>query len=243
MTAERVLSHAYHRGIRKQGFSDHLFHASDSLKMLGLREELRALPLPDDLEVFVGCEGQMHSPTEMTVTQALADKLDYVIMATNHFHLSVVADPEDTSVEGWVQYGLTMIASAIGLGYVDVIAHPLTFDRTGQITTVEAFECLQDRDLIDILVMARDANVAMELNPAILAHFPEQMARFFSLCLDIGVKLSPGSDAHSLSSVGYAHCKKQASRLVEKLGIQESDLWHCFGRTQGHRGETPRTCW
>ena len=225
MTAERVLSLAYQRGIRIQGFSDHLFRAEDISKMLELREELQALPIPEEMDVYVGCEAQMLSTTVVTLPPDEADQLDYVIMATNHFHLSVVADPTDTSVRGWAYYALDMMAHAIDLGYVDVIPHPLTFESTKQITTPEAFETLQDQDLIAILSAAKQANVAMELNPAILVRFPDQMMRFFRLCLEVGVKLSPGSDAHSVDRIGYSHCRVQSQPLIDQLSLKPSDLW------------------
>ena len=95
---------------------------------------------------------------------------------------------------------------------IKILAHPFRiFRRTNNPTPQELFK--------PTVKLLKKHNIAAEIN----FHTNEPPAEFIKLCIDAGVKLSLGSDAHNLYEVGefYPHLE-----LLKNCGICHSDLKH-----------------
>lgn len=93
---------------------------------------------------------------------------------------------------------------------IDILAHPFRVFRRAGLEVPE--------DLFPIIArLLRENNVAAEIN----FHTNTPAVEFFKLCIDSGVKLSLGSDAHNLYEVGLLHPHLE---LLRSCGISDSEL-------------------
>ena len=70
---------------------------------------------------------------------------------------------------------------------------------------------------------ATQRDVGIELSPRFLSLRQSHLIDFYRLCMERGVKLFIGSDAHALDALGSVDLLQS---VVEDLGVQEEDLWH-----------------
>jgi len=120
-------------------------------------------------------------------------------------HLDELAKPEPDLARAAEEF-LSLAAAITGSG-VRALAHPLrVFRRKGQPMPEGLFEPL--------VRMLRENGVAAEIN----FHTNEPPREFFSMCLEAGVRITLGSDAHEHREIGefWPHL-----RLLEDLGVSD----------------------
>lgn len=84
-------------------------------------------------------------------------------------------------------------------------------------------EQITDSQLIEIAELARDQQVAMDVN----GHIDREPAyvlairRFFKICCEVGVKFTFGSDAHHLQKLGKSQALVDA---ITYFDLNEDDI-------------------
>ena len=230
-----ILQRVQECGLKAIGFTDHCWSDPDLALVERLRGDLQTAGYGDwhgasgaaaPLCYYLGVEAQMNAPDKPTITADGARRLDFVLMAPNHYHLEVVENPRDCTPEAYALYSLAMFEGAIALGYVDVVAHPFTPLGQRPFTHKDIFDAMPEGRLLECLSMVAKAGVAFELNPATLPRHADYLPRLYRMCVDQGVKISLGSDSHSLATLCYppGHCPPAS--ILEELGISEDRLWH-----------------
>lgn len=105
---EIILPELVRHGIRRVGFADHIwanpafapndFYRPQTFERIKrLREILKSLP-DYGIKIYVGCEAEMLAPGKFGITPELAEQLDIVVLATDHFHFKgIVEQPRSES--------------------------------------------------------------------------------------------------------------------------------------------------
>ena len=112
-------------------------------------------------------------------------------------------------------------------GGIDILAHPFRyFPRTQKVPA--------PRDLYrPVAEMLQERAVAAELN----FHTNNPDPEFFAMCMEMGVKISLGSDAHSLVEVGALLPHIELLREIDALKRLEDVLWYPRGMKRMGSGE------
>jgi putative hydrolase len=105
---------------------------------------------------------------------------------------------------------LRRVTAAIKQNDVKILAHPFFLYQP-------LLPYLSLEEIKNFLALAADRGVAMEVN----SKYGYPQADFISLCVSEGVKLSVGSDAHSVEEVGRI---EWALEELNKAGVGQEDL-------------------
>jgi len=219
MCLASILDAAAQAGIRYLGITDHI-DAYVGPEILNVtRKQLEEIETP--IEVFLGCEADILAVGKHVVSEEMRSHLDYVMVSANHFHDPSVAQPRSNSQADVAHHFLEMFRYACSLDFADVIAHPLvvfpgTYDPG-------CIELIRDEEIAEAVKLARDNGIAMEISPRGLESDQYRFrVRFLSVCKEVGVRFSIGSDAHSLNRIGST---SSLERLLADVGISDSDIW------------------
>ncbi len=226
MTVEAVVEKALERGLKVIGFVPHSYPiAEHGLKMLGVyetvREDVGRISEPG-LSIFVGAEVDcIDSSGKLLAGEEIARRVDYILAAPGHYHLSFVnAPPEGRRAS--LEYHHRTIMNLLDNPSVSAIAHPYS----SLIDVIPDLWEVAEGYFREEAQKAREKRKAMELNRALLSlerHTPDSLeayGRFVEILAEEGAMFLLGSDAHLLEDVG-----KVPSALFEKLGISESQIW------------------
>ena len=219
MQLPAILDICAQRGIKYLGINDHIFEYTNPEILDITREHIMSIDKP--MQTFVGCEAEILDVGVHTVTENMKATLDYISVSANHFHRKAVASPESNSNPNVAKHFLKMFSYACTLDFVDVIVHPM-YVMPGTYNPA-ALELLTNEELMEPLTQAKQNNVAMEISLRVLK--PQNapfLMRFYSLCKEVGIKFSFGSDAHWLENAGQT---QKLNSIVDKLGITDADVW------------------
>lgn len=235
---ENIIPLAEKLGIRRLGFTDHLwanpqyapheFYREQTGRQIDLlREKLRGVN-PGGVEALIGCEAEMIAPGKFGILPELAATLDFVTLATDHFHFKGFVEPPPTESDR------------------DIAAHMLKFFRAGaqcELATILAHPCfplgyierydaiiatISDNEFLDSFQVAADSGVALEItvsflpDPAKNRFFSlETPVRALTLARQAGCKFVFGSDAHSPGRLGRIH---ELEYFVRALKLDAGDM-------------------
>lgn len=163
------------------------------------------LPLRSDY-VRVGLEVELDVEGQLTLHEEDRDWPDLLVGAV---HFLEAGDIDSLSDEVLIEQFMKACRGLLEAG-VDVLAHPWRlFGKRKKPVPPELYEQLAD--------MLAGSGTAAEIN----FHIQPPDAHFFRLCLDRGVKITFGSDAHRLHDVGnlWAHL----ALLREAAGTDDPD--------------------
>lgn len=234
---ENIIPLLAQKGYKKIGFVDHLWDSKDvppsnfyvtqdGKKHLELYKFIHSREW--EIEVLVGCEADMKAPGVFGITHELKEKLDYVAMATDHFHMrSFVEQPSEQTPRALGKHMLTFFISAAESGLPDILVHP--FYPYGYIDLYdEAMSSMSDAELIDAFSIAASKNIAIELNKCCLPKSTPERSfsietsfRIFTLAKQAGCKFTFGSDAHSLETFVVLD---QLQSFARSLNITKQDI-------------------
>ena len=223
MVPWKIIDRAHDLGFLSIGFSDHYWR--DGFKMIRrLQNEMRkATP---KLQVLIGCEADVLAEDTITISRKDINslELDFVILATNHFHLDSVWKPDDLSPRKAADHWLKFLRIGIQSGIADIIPHPVLnlHNALGDINRV--MDTVEDEEIIEVLEMAKANNVAMDVNPRLFTNplwKPEIQIRFYKLCKKVGVKIAPASDAHAIDEIGDTFKLKP---WLDEAGFVDEDI-------------------
>ena len=236
-TPENIVPLLAKHGYKKVGFADHVWISKDiePSHFYSKQTGERHLEMLDfvhsckwEIEVLVGCETDMMAPGVFGISPEFKEKMDYVVMATDHFHMTnFVEQPEDKTAKGLGQHMLKFFISAAQSGIPDILVHP--FFPYGYVALYDdSIASLSDAELLDAFSIAASNNVGIEINKCYLPN--PQYERFFSLetplrvlslAKQAGCTFTLGSDSHSLRSFGVLD---KLQTLAKSLELTEKDI-------------------
>jgi histidinol phosphatase-like PHP family hydrolase len=195
------------RGLKAMAFTDHGPELEVGIargKMPAMLQDIRLAREEADIPVLAGMEANVADGTgRIDVDGPILESLDIVVVGIHT--LEEAATPRD-----FAENYLKRATLAVDNDQVDVLAHPFFLQEP-------LLPHLPLEDVKEFLRLAGDRGVAMEVN----AKYKCPGADFISLCLQEGVKLSVGSDAHSVADVGRVDWP-----LAElgRAGVKREDL-------------------
>ncbi|MBC7254789.1 MAG: hypothetical protein H5T66_01620 [Chloroflexi bacterium] len=238
-TPERYIQRAVELGLKTIIFTDHFVEDPAAPEMIvqfykgsgpailrDLRTELERLDVPDGLALYIGCETETLAPGRPAISRALAEKLAFVLVPTTHYHLVGVPQPPSFSPCDVADHMLMMLESVVRLGWIDAVAHP--FDEreslVGDLRRV--YEAMDKRRLEEILGLAAEKSVALEVNGSALnsparPHYPEMFLPIVQQAKALGVRFTFGSDAHSLDMLGTS---RENEAWFAQAGLEAADF-------------------
>lgn len=223
MIPRNIIEKAERTGYQSIGFSDHYWENGFEC-IRKIKSDLKELH--PGIKILVGCEADLLDEGEMTITRDEIEELDldFVILATNHFHLDIVKKPDDLSPESAAAHWLKFLRCGINSGIADIIPHPVLnlHNALGDMNRV--VDAASDEDIMEVLEMAVAREIAMDINPRLFENTlwsPETQVRFYSLCKKAGVKIAPASDAHALAEIGDT---LRLEPWALKIGLEADDF-------------------
>ncbi len=156
----------------------------------------------------MGLEIEIDSSGNLTVLEKDLGDIDIAIGAIHYINENLLSTSSHKIEKIFMQFTERLVSS----GIIDVLAHPFRFFYSkGLRHPVDLY-----KPLIDML---KDNRVAAELNPLPNNNSPDP--DFFRICIEEGVKISLGTDTHSVLMVGEFH---HHIKFLRDLGIREEKL-------------------
>ncbi|MBN1352884.1 hypothetical protein JXJ21_26075 [candidate division KSB1 bacterium] len=230
MTLPAIMDRALSADFDLIGISDHIdLRERPADFLFETKAEIDALNPP--IPILAGCETTQIAPHVFALSDETAQALDYVIVACNHYHLPHVEQPPDPTLEAFASHHFQMLEGAILWKYTDIIAHPFCPRVPEAIRNDFDFERLErsysEAQLRNIILLACQHDVAFEINPGYYFRMPRVYKILIAEGKKAGLKFSPGTDAHSLSSVDFSfhfRGKDSYSALMSAFGLRWSDI-------------------
>lgn len=222
MTIGKIVRECISKDIKICGITDHI-HADTDVTILQKNRTAINNIFSSETEIFLGCEADVLDVGLCTVDEYVCKNTDFIAVSANHFTAPQVSAPsKNASNREIAAYFLKMLRYACSLNFVDIIVHPLyVFPKTYD---VRCMDTLEDDELTDVILLAKENNIAFELTPRAMMldniHF---MQRFYYLCKQNGALFSIGSDAHALKTIGATLFLNE---FLRELCISDEDLWH-----------------
>jgi histidinol phosphatase-like PHP family hydrolase len=112
--------------------------------------------------------------------------------------------------------------AAVRNGHADVLGHPMYVISAGRY--LRSIEEVDNSLLVELAETAARHNVAVEINGHFFREYTPPSGYFdlFKLCLERGVKLSTGTDAHQPAQVGDL---KEIHATLNRLKAEPSDIY------------------
>jgi len=226
---QKILDIMEERGMESVGFADHCY--GFKYKIPKIEKAQKALSeCKTSLNVYFGVEANVLQYRRASISVDIASRFDYVIMAPNHYHIRGVAVPDAKKPRQVAIHELHMFEATINCPYTDAIAHPFFFSPEVFGMSVEemsnfsreVMEYVDDKRLAYALEMAAYRGIAIELSPRFIVNGQMHLVEFYRKCLESGVKLLIGSDAHSYEELDRLSLLEP---IATELGITEEHLW------------------
>lgn len=180
--------------------------------------------LETGVEILVSCEIDMVRPGLFTLSEAFARKLPVGLVSASHYHLEGIEQPGERSPRALARYLLDRMIAAIEWPPTQILAHPLSALQGSLGDLGEVLDAIGDDDFAEVLALARERDVAIELRAKVFAEdapHRDHHLRFYSLAKRQGCKVAAVSDAHSAETFGSTF---KAVPWVEQLGFQAEDV-------------------
>lgn len=228
MTLENIVTEAQQLGYDFIGISDHINTFDDSPELLlETRQELTPLT---EYPVLVGVETTQLAPHQMSLRDEFATQFDYVIVAPDHYHLSGVEQPVESTPAGFAKHHLKMLEGAIRWPSTDIIAHPFLVRRQRDSDASFWNEFVRSIDrghLRELLALAQVNDVAFEINVHAYRKLPEIHREMIEMGQVLGTRLAPATDAHKLAQLDFCFFFPQAKHNChgpEMFGLRPADI-------------------
>ena len=226
---QKILNIMEERGIESVGFADHCY--GFKYRVSEIEKAKKALSeCETSLNVYLGVEAHILRYRASSINVQLASHFDYVIIAPNHYQIRGVAVPDAKKPRQVAIHELYMFEAAVNCPYTDAVAHPFlllpeVFEMPAEEManfSREVMEHIDDKRLIYALEMAAYRGIGIELSPRFIVNEQRHLIEFYHKCLECGVKLLIGSDAHSYEDLDKLSLLEP---ITEELGIREEHLW------------------
>ena len=160
------------------------------------------------LNVLFGAELSAYAVDKYTMMTSDYDP-PYRLYSHNHYHCAPPWEhPENKTPEGYKDHSKKSLEFIIRSGRCDCLAHPFV-DRfasayyEGELKGVRKLltTAWNDNELGDIIELAKQYEVAFELNPSTVVGDPVFAKRLWDLGKEIGAQFNMGTDAHDITRV------------------------------------------
>lgn len=232
-TPKAILEYAEKYNLSTVCLTDHYWDeavpgASGWYKKQDYEHIAKALPLPesDNVRFLFGCETDLDRNLTLGISRESFDKFDFVIIPTTHLHMNgfTCRGDEDAAerAELWCRRFDALLDMDIPFHKVGV-AHltcPLLYVGHYE----DTLNLIPDSELDRLFGRAAACGIGIELN--FDSKFskclnPESELRIYRHAKAAGCRFYFGSDAHH--PAGLAAEKENAERIIDLLGLEESD--------------------
>lgn len=236
---ENVVPYLVSLGMKKIAFTDHMwsnpaaspsrwYAPQDGRAILERKERLKdaAFPIP----VLFGCEADMNAPDKIGITQEFREKLDIVLLATDHFHMRGFMEglPEDGDAKSMGAYMMKFFRAGLESGLADILVHPLAPCGNWRKILPQILGSVSDSEMDEALHLAAEKKIGLELNASLLNALGEEGGPHWEVYLDLmkkakkaGCLFTFGSDSHSHDDFRELEA---VSRFADAMELTESDL-------------------
>jgi histidinol phosphatase-like PHP family hydrolase len=231
MVLPAILDAAEKAGYDRIGISDHCYSFDlNSARIKELRAEIAAASEERDIQVFLGIEAYVIRHRSASISHQIAALFDFVLVAPNHYHLRNVAKPVRMDPRILADHELYMFEAAANHPVTDVVAHPFVLsprifrvapERLAELSR-DMMESVDEKRLAQTLDRMRERELAVELNPKFLEFGQDHVEWFYGLCVERGVQLSIGSDAHSLDGISLSGAARE---FIDSLDLADAKMW------------------
>ena len=181
------------------------------------------------LTVLASCEADMKAPGIYGITDAMREKLDVIMLSTDHFQLrDFVEQPSEVTPDNLAKLMMKFFRAAVKESGAQIFSHPLFTSSYGEYYD-RTMDCIGDAELLDALGEAAAKGIALEINAMLLYGCVskdtfkwETLLRVFSLAKQAGCKFTFGSDAHKMEHFNYDYL---SAKMADEAGITEQDIF------------------
>ena len=242
-TPEAILAYAEKNNFTDICLTDHFWDsnvpgASDWYEPQNFEHIKQSLPLPqsDKVKFHFGCETEMDKYCTVAISDKLLDKMDFIIVPVNHFHMqNFTIDEKDVEPERRADTLITHTRSLLekDLPFHKIgIAHMCASCIAGTCSEsirdhLDVLDMIDDSTFREIFELAAKRGVGIELNISNVVFEKytqeEQDRRFrmYKIAKQCGCKFYLGSDAHGPKAFDKAI--RRFEGVVDALGLEESD--------------------
>jgi HisJ family histidinol phosphate phosphatase len=211
------------------GLLDTYEHANDLEDIRRMKEQCRAISEGAQTRFLLGVEADIIDLDGcLNIRQEIASEVDFVIAS-----LHIIPGIEmkwDKVASGKVGVDRKKVANrcieaeiaGVKNGHVDVLGHPMYVISVGRY--LRSIDEVDNALLVELAETAAKHNVAIEVNGHFFREFtpPSGYFHIFEMCLERGVKLSTGTDAHRRGHVGDL---KKIHATLSRLKAKPSDIY------------------
>ena len=237
--AEGYISRAKEIGLKTVGFSDHMwdravpgasrwYEPQDFAHVCGLIPEVPKSHR--GVHLLFGCEAECRMDGVVGLSEEVAQKFDYILIAHGHDHMKNFVMPAEflddhpAHAKFAVRHFKDILQSPLRK-YFTSVAHPFVpGTRHGDTNAVLCH--IPDRDFRECFEAARDAGIALEMNGSTFIGFSEEeirnleYVRMYAIAKECGCRFTYGSDSHC-----YGDRQLGKVELLKSLaGISDSDF-------------------
>ena len=238
-TVEYYIGKAEELGITKLGFSDHFWDSAiegansfyqpqnwEHVKQL--KEEL-SKNRSQKIKTYFGCEVEYDSHTrDIAMTEAVAEKFDYVIVPNSHTHMIMPKEyyhPYQKHVEYMIQVYENILHSKLS-GYITAMAHPFeavccpyNYGILIDMIPDEVFQRLFEETAEKGIAVEINLGKYRKLSGEEIVKCPQ--IRMFKIAKACGCKFLFGTDSHDC---GHHDSFGNADLLADILQLSERDI-------------------
>ena len=205
-TAAAMLARAVEKGFAAVGFTDHItplpvpgcsFYDSQRPVLLkALREEIARVAGGATIEILVGVEADFTMAGPACMNGEILGEADHVVCAASHFHLPAAPQPSGEGPRAVAEMMLRVAREALSLPGASIWAHAFSCSRYRPLNAI--METVGDDELADLVDLAAERDVAIEINGASVQHedYRQSTRRFMKLARERGARFTLTADAH-----------------------------------------------
>ena len=228
---QKIIEYEEKKEMGTIGFADYCYGYGYDINLIkSVRKEVS--DCNSSINTFLGIEASMLDYHVPSINVRLAAAFDYVLMAPNHYYLRNVARPDSLDNPKMVAiHEIYMFEAAVNCPLTDAVVHPfllspLVFKMSAKDLSEfsrDVMNNIDDKRLAYALDTAAHREIAVELSPKFILYNQKHLIEFYRFCLERGVKLLIGSDAHSFKELDGLSL---LDSIVAELNISERNLWH-----------------
>ncbi|HOX40463.1 MAG TPA: PHP domain-containing protein [Candidatus Brocadiia bacterium] len=228
---ENLLRIAEGYGLHELGFCDHVFiprpgmkesYGASEQEFLFVRNQVRMLEY-SATRPLLGWEVDVFGKNSYSLHEKYLEYLDYATLSC-HFYPEeqerVAFQSHDTAAARILNR--YMIAATTG--FADIIAHPFYLHKQWFPDANAIHERISQKNLEEFMCAARENGIALEFSPVLFRadYWNVQNAyRIYDTARSMGVKLAPGSDAHTAGAVAN---HLTTAFVLEDLRLDDSNF-------------------
>lgn len=227
-------------GISNHFWDDTYIDNGDSFPFRGFNNLFQIFKnVPNDLKginIYFGIEVDVNKDNIIGLQEKDFDKFDYILIATNHFHLrgfQIENSANLDDIEVIKKYQFEHIKAAFNFPFprLKIICHPFVIYGASVEKCLEFLNSVSDDEYREIFLEATKKNTVIELHkefctlhkrafPCDEDGFALEYLRLLKIANECGCKFAIGSDSHSKDM--FVHNKFE--QLINKVGIKQEDI-------------------